>query len=325
MNLLEVIYGTTIVASWLNLVLYTIELVLALRYLTSYGIHGPRRFNLVVYLLAVNGMLATVSNCAVSWQYMVQSPGILPAVHTWPLSATMFSNLVAATTEQIFLVHRFYVLSGKLYLSASVLILILAHTSVTMVTAIDLLVHPFYGHPLCIITMTVGFCISAAIDVVIPLLLVGDLRKIQTSSMWTQGLIRRICLHSLSTGGAVAVTEVLVIVLFWLQSPYLQVFTAALGRLYGLTIFVNLLVCQRSTNSAIAERTITGDLTTSVGIDTSQTGHTGNLTSMFEHKNSLLSHPHSDLGRSTSTTDSIRASKEGIFICSTDHTASSAC
>ena len=64
-------------ASWINLVLYTIELVLAFHYFTSYGNHGPRRFNLVVYLLAVNGMLGTISNCAMAWQVRVDNLPLL--------------------------------------------------------------------------------------------------------------------------------------------------------------------------------------------------------------------------------------------------------
>jgi len=154
-------------------------------------------------------------------------------------------NIIASTAEQCFLVHRYYRLSRRTFLTGFSLFMILAQAAAGFAIVVDFISHPEYGRRFSLLAGSVEYCLSAAVDVLIPLLLVYELRQISTTSSHTQSLIRRIIVNAVSTGLFVGVVEMLLLILYWGRTRAIIVACAALGPLYGITVLSNLFVFQR--------------------------------------------------------------------------------
>ncbi|KAF8644918.1 hypothetical protein AX16_008200 [Volvariella volvacea WC 439] len=68
--------------------------------------------------------------------------------------------------------------------------------------------------------------------------------------------------------------EIVLLILFWIDSDGLIIISNPLGRVYSLTIFFNILTYKRSAAARGTTGRTTGDLTTEVGLDSVRTPHT---------------------------------------------------
>jgi len=109
---------------------------------------------------------------------------------------------------------------------------------------------------------TVSFSLGAAIDILIPILLIWELRKIKTTYTHTQSFIRRIIVNAASSGCCVALAEIFSLILFWAQYSVVLLGCAIVGPFYGITVLVNLFVCQRTLANTNTMPTKTANLTT---------------------------------------------------------------
>jgi hypothetical protein len=151
---------------------------------------------------------------------------------------------------------------GYIFDSFFVVFAILVHFASGLVVGIESLVHPAFTNEVGIMAHTVSFSLGAALDILIPILLIWELRKIKTTYTHTQSFIRRIIVNAASSGCVVALAEIFSLTLFWTQYSVVLLGCAIVGPFYGITVLVNLFVCQRSVAGPNTTPTKTGNLTT---------------------------------------------------------------
>jgi len=213
-------------------------------------------------LLIANATITLVATTANAWKILITHRLTLPTQHSWPLPIMIISKNVAATVEQSFLVYRFYGLSRSIFLTGCLVFAIAIHFGFGLLTGVDMLVHPSFANQTTIMAHTVSFSMGAVIDIIIPVLLIWELRKIKTTYAHTQSFIRRIIVNAASAGCCVALAEIFSLILYWCRYSVVLLGCAIVGPFYGITVLVNLFVCQRSVAYPNATRTKTGNLTT---------------------------------------------------------------
>jgi hypothetical protein len=263
--------------------LFTVEFLFVVRYFPKFNVDGPRRFHCVVSLRVVNALVALMATCARSWKLLIihRTPAGPPPVQhqSWPLPLMIICNTIAATIEQCYLLYRYYGLSKCISFTVFVVLLIITRGAFGFMWAIGFLGNTRYDME---IVTTAAYCFSASIDIFIPMLLIWELRKIKTTSACTQSFIRRVIVNASSAGCVVALCEILILILLWTVSSAICLLNAALGPLYGITVLVNLFVCQRRLPRPTLSQTKTGNITTSVGFDAFQSQQLSNLPHLYE-------------------------------------------
>jgi len=237
--------------------LFIVEVILFVRFFSE--CKGPRRFTWVVVFLLANALVALMAVCADSWKLLIKQKAMPAEGHSWPLPTMKICDVIAATIEQCFLLSRYYGFSKAIFPTGLVALLIVARVVFGLKSAIELIVFPQFGHPGTLMSTTVSFAISASVDILIPILLIWELRKIKTSHYKTQSLIHRLSLNAASTGCCVALTEILLLSLFRTEPEIMPFAAPALGPLYGITVLINMFVGQR-TLSPEPSRTKTGNV-----------------------------------------------------------------
>jgi hypothetical protein len=241
--------------------LFTLEIILAIRYLSRFN--GPGRFKVVVALIVINAAVTQFGSCAHSWKLLIEHRAAPPDKHSWPLPLMLITKNIAGAIGQTFLVYRYYGLSKSIFLTSVVGLMIIAHLAAGIITAVDYLLHPEFGRALATLARTLSLVFNAAPDFLIPILLIWELRKIKATYSSTYSFIRQIIVNAASSGVSVALVEVLLLVLFWTQSEVVILAWAIVGPLYGITVLINLLVCQRRlTRPTTPTPSKTVDLTT---------------------------------------------------------------
>jgi len=212
--------------------------------------------------VVINALAEFIATCAQSWERLIIYGGsFLPMRHSWTVPLMMICNIVASNAEQCLLVHRYYRLSRRMSLTSLVVFMILLQDAAGVTVAVDLILHAEYGRRFTVISATVEYCLSAIVDIFIPILLIWELRKIQPTYSCTKSLIRGIIVTAASSGCCVALAEILLLILFWTRRPVMVLVDAAVGPLYGITVLTNLFVWQRRPCPGTS-RAKTDDLTT---------------------------------------------------------------
>jgi hypothetical protein len=168
---------------------------------------------------------------------------------------------VASAIEQCFLLYRYYGLSRSIFWTTIVFLLILAHLGSGFTLIFDLFIHHQFGRPIVNLTIAISFSLNAAIDIILPVLLTWELRKITAIYSSTQSLIRRIIVNAASSGCCVSLAEVFLLVLVWTQPEVELLGCVLLAPFYGMTVLINLFVCQ-SSRATVSPTTKTGNVTT---------------------------------------------------------------
>lgn len=207
----------------------------------------------MVAALLLAGVVGTIGACATTWITLTdrQLDATDHTLWTFPMIivATDFSALV----EQLFLTHRIYLLSRSKIIAIFLILLVLGHTVLNIICAVLL---SMYGTLLLFsestwrtmlgnATMIFSGALSAAVDLLIPIILTWKLRQICADHYLTPrsgySLVRRICVGLLASGFVVAIIGVIAIVLFSTGNMTFILLWSCLGRIYGPTVMINLL------------------------------------------------------------------------------------
>lgn len=121
------------------------------------------------------------------------------------------------------------------------MMLVLVHVVFTMIATVEIALQPEFTSELGTTATTVAFCVSVALDLTIPIVLTWKLRQFNSFFQSTKSMIRRITIQAISSGFVVALAGIAFIIMFWTSTPGHLVISGVLGRLYSLTILVNLL------------------------------------------------------------------------------------
>ncbi|KAJ6534204.1 hypothetical protein B0H19DRAFT_1271931 [Mycena capillaripes] len=231
-----------VVSSWLNVALYTLELVLAARYFA-----GPARP--FTHKIAVVGLLCADTVCTIVTGFSV-CLGVVPMITTnfrlflAPLMVSIITTYMSSAVTQLFLCNILYRLTKNKVVTGAVLMLVFVHLGFSWASAI-LTVKTKNVVGMVVTTTVIGAIICAVTDISIAVCLswkfwgmMGEL----DSGRETRSLIRRILVLTVSSGAFCATNTLLVMIFLLCRSSAFDFFFTCLGRVYALTLLGNFLV-----------------------------------------------------------------------------------
>ncbi|KAF7335467.1 hypothetical protein MVEN_02200100 [Mycena venus] len=231
-----------LLASWFNVSLFTLEIVLCLRYF-------QRPARPLIHKIGV-GLLVTadtICTAAVLWDVCLFM-GVARTTNFLFLSIALLLQVIptyiSAAISQLFLTNLFVMLVGNKLLGAPLVLLILTHCGFSWASAI-LTLTTFNLGGIVLITSTIGAISCAATDLIIAVCLAWKFWTMvgNTSPEISSGnRLRRILILIVSSGALCAVNTCVAMILILKNSHAYDFFFACQGRVYALTLLGNFLL-----------------------------------------------------------------------------------
>ncbi|KAK0462411.1 uncharacterized protein EV420DRAFT_1639630 [Desarmillaria tabescens] len=162
-------------------------------------------------------------------------------VHSITLSANVFLTGCSVLLEQLFLIYRFRNLTDSLYITFTLCFLVSIHTAVTLGGTIYVASHTqdasATGH-----VASIGNILRAVTDIAIAGSLVYALARVKTVDPSTKSIMHRVSVNTMSWGLVSALFTLATLILFFVDRSVSSVFFSCLGRVYSLTVLVNMTV-----------------------------------------------------------------------------------
>ncbi|KAJ7616736.1 hypothetical protein B0H17DRAFT_1220211 [Mycena rosella] len=260
-NQFVVAYGVQLASSWVNMVLYALELVVCLRYFQRSSRPLPHKIGVGAMVLCDTlCTMAINADVFVTFELFVRKASLQTA--TIPPSVTIFMTYCTASIVQLFLIHLYFVLIRNQLVTAFLGFLVAVHLGFSFAAGIMIFTEWFTAQHLIFTVAAVGAILCGLTDI----LIAGCLGtkffnfKLEYRHGSTPSLIRRIFILSLTSGAIVASTTILMITLFVennigksfssllssleydnASGPAFDFFFSCQGRVYALTLLVNFL------------------------------------------------------------------------------------
>ncbi|KAJ7289496.1 hypothetical protein C8J57DRAFT_432502 [Mycena rebaudengoi] len=217
-----------LIASWVNLSLYALEIGLATEYFRRSSRPQLHKFGVATFLL-----LDTICTTA-----------ILESAAT-AIVITM-STFATASVCEIYLISLHYALTRNRIITAFLLTLVVVHLSFSYASAGLILGREDTPHPSDIAFKigTVGASTTAGTDVIIAFVLCYKflmMDRTSVSGSCAHSLIRRIIVIIITSGLIVATTTLVMLILLIKNHVAFPMFFFCQGRAYSLTILANFL------------------------------------------------------------------------------------
>ncbi|KAJ7740239.1 hypothetical protein DFH07DRAFT_839328 [Mycena maculata] len=234
-------YGVQIASSWVNMMLYMLELVMCLRYFRRSSPSRPLVHKFGVGALILLDTACTMAVDANTFETFLLSLGKESFFSlSVPTSVTIFMTYSTASVEQLFLCHLYFFLTRNRITSMFLVVIVVLHLAFSFASGI-LLQTADLGNPWPFTTNIVGAVLCAVTDVLIAGLLSWEFFKIRPSQNSQRRLIRRIYILCVTSGAIVACTTILMLILFLKGDIAFQFFFSCQGRVYALTLLANFL------------------------------------------------------------------------------------
>ncbi|KAF5382874.1 hypothetical protein D9757_007283 [Collybiopsis confluens] len=231
-------------ASWVNMLFFGAEVVLAGSYFVKSPPTGFSRWSLLT-ALAIDTACTTIVCYYVYYSVMVDPEILISIKQPWMLPAVILCTYHAAMVEQVFFTHRYWQITQKKITTCIASFLIFLHVAFAWILGIGLILVPrvtIFGLDLTTITAI----ICAATDVFITVVMFRAMRSIRSSRSTTQSLVHRVTIQTVACGLTTSTSTIIMLSL--LVTVHLDPFTIvfySLGRFYTLTILVNYIILRK--------------------------------------------------------------------------------
>ncbi|KAJ6601931.1 hypothetical protein DFH09DRAFT_1126117 [Mycena vulgaris] len=241
-NQFVVAYGVQLASSWVNMMLYTLELVVCLRYFQRSSRPLPHKIGVGAMVLCDTlCTMAIDADVFVTFELFVKKASFQDA--TIPASSTVFMTYCTASIVQLFLIHLHFVLIRNRVVSAFLVFFVTLHLAVSFAAGIMIFTEFFTAQHLVYTVAAAGAILCGLTDILIAACLGTKFFnfKLKYRHGSTPSLIRRIFILSLTSGAIVASTTILMITLFVTNNIAFDFFFSCQGRVYALTLLVSFL------------------------------------------------------------------------------------
>ncbi|KAJ7075806.1 hypothetical protein B0H15DRAFT_865858 [Mycena belliarum] len=231
-----------LVSSWLNVGLYTIEVLLCQKYLRDAS--RPFNYKVAVGAMAFFDTIGTAAACAGTYirfiHFATKAPEETHIIFK-QRAVVIFMTYATALIEQCFLCNLYFHLTRNYFVTGILALCVLAHTGLSWTSASLLLGTPA---PASITTTLAGVIICAVTDVLIALCLCLKLWQFlgHTNRTSTRSFLQRIMILIISSGAIVGSNTLIVMILLLNSSPVFRIFFICQGRVYALSLLGNFLV-----------------------------------------------------------------------------------
>ncbi|KAF8155808.1 hypothetical protein B0H34DRAFT_510387 [Crassisporium funariophilum] len=236
------IAGTHLSLSWFNALLYSLEIVLAANYFSRFTTPRPLKGLLMIMLVA--DTICMLAIFASVWMLLLNTqppPGT--GLDHWTTPVTIFMTTISGVIEEVFLINRCRKLSLPKFLTAILLALVVTHAGFSVYSAIYVVVRPGVDSSITrYATKAAGIsaCLATSVDVFIPFALSWQLFKVTPPHLSRKRSLRDTAINLISSGCFGGIMGVILIVLFATRTDVFYIAINVMGRIYGITLFVNL-------------------------------------------------------------------------------------
>ncbi|KAJ6508265.1 hypothetical protein C8R45DRAFT_966773 [Mycena sanguinolenta] len=238
-------FGVQLASSWVNMMLYMLEIVMCLRYFQR-GTFRPLPHKIGVGAMIFFDTLCTMSLDAevfTTFLVFVGQDGF--AALATPTALTIFFTYSTAIIEQLFLCHLYFIITRKRVVALFLAFLGLVHIGFSFAAGTMLLATPTNR---LVFTITgVGAITCGINDLLIASCLGYELFKLKARTS-NSNVLRRIFILSITSGAIVATTTLLMMILFLKGNIAFDFFFSCQGRIYALTLLLNFLCGTSSTS-----------------------------------------------------------------------------
>ncbi|KAJ7273754.1 hypothetical protein C8J57DRAFT_1594276 [Mycena rebaudengoi] len=257
-----VVFNTALlIASWVNLMLYVLEIVLVVEYFRRRS-SRPFLHKLGVASFMLFDTICTMSISAHVYLAILFGAGQFLKV-MWSITFILLSTYATAAVEQIYMTSLYYALTKNQIISAFLLILVVVHTAISYASAILLQVKDFpYQRSFQISIFGGSMC--AGTDILIACLLCYKFFRMESLTVTgrsTHTLVRRIAIIVLTSGVIVAAFTLTALLMLIKGNVGYNFAFFCQGRAYTLTILANFLF-------GVPRRTPVTDVNPSLPTDT---------------------------------------------------------
>ncbi|KAJ6535661.1 hypothetical protein B0H19DRAFT_1271391 [Mycena capillaripes] len=219
MGTLDLTIGCLLIASWANMVLFTLQGVQTYRYFARYP--KDTWFNKISVLGALASDFMTVFAClSVNYLYLVTHWGNETYIKSQPrvFPVYIIGTGVTATIVQIWLTRMVFNLTKQWMWPALIALFIVTGLVGAGATASHIFINPSYsGRDAVVRYVTIWLSGSAAADVIITGVLVWTFRTLRTNFVNTTELLRRLSIASVRNGSITTIMTLVNLVVFKLQ------------------------------------------------------------------------------------------------------------
>ncbi|KAL0960172.1 hypothetical protein HGRIS_011806 [Hohenbuehelia grisea] len=239
MESITLAFELLLVSSWMNMMLYMLELILAFYFFYKHP--NDRWIHRVIVVSALFfDTVGTLAVCANIWMYLITYAHFPPMMQLWTLPTMIIATIGSNVTEKCFLLYRIWKLSQNRLLVGFLSLIVLTNVVSGLISGIYVAVHPAFAPSLAIPATLVSNCASAAGDILSSVALVWALHRVKSPFRTTRSFIRRLTINIISTGVAVAVVTIVMLILFLLGRSAFNLCFSILGRMYTITVLTNL-------------------------------------------------------------------------------------
>ncbi|KAJ7202134.1 hypothetical protein GGX14DRAFT_463931 [Mycena pura] len=241
-----------LVGSWINCMLFMLEIVLMIQYLQ--GPSRPRLHKVSMGAIFTFDALCTIAICCEVYMSVLELPCQADDSRTaFQVSATvLFATFGTISMEQLFLCYLYFTLAKQRVITALLVLSVVVHFAFSYAAAGLMLVDkPFLTGLWIYRTAAITYAVT---DILIASSLLYALVKLQKTStvrVSMFSLLRRLMLLIAASGVLVAVTTLIDVVLRLQSESGHAVFFFAQGRMYTLTILANFLASNTGLASAV--------------------------------------------------------------------------
>ncbi|KAF7364741.1 hypothetical protein MVEN_00343900 [Mycena venus] len=239
--------ATTLIGSWINMLFYMLEIILAFKYFQRPNRPLLHRIGVAIFIVA-----DTACTVGICWQaYLVLL--IFPCADLtrvflnslyWPISIVILSTYATASVEQAFLCALFYSLTKRRFITGFLVFTIFFHLGFSWASAALVLKQQNPGGKAFIATQ-IGAISCAATDFLIAVALSVTFYRLENRTVkgrTTQSILRRLAVLSLTSGCIVASITLLALVTLLKGKNVYIIFFNCQGRAYALTVLANFLL-----------------------------------------------------------------------------------
>ncbi|KDR81872.1 hypothetical protein GALMADRAFT_240135 [Galerina marginata CBS 339.88] len=259
--------GAQLIGCYINLILYTLELIASYAYFHSTRRKGDRKaiVGLVIFSLIMD-TIGTSMICAAVFLIFVVHWGkerIAIASGDWVCVVWILTNAMTAVAVQSFMVNRYWKLGSNYFVLIPIVIMMLT----TLAFSVRLAAQAAFNYQLetekskDVADVALALAAAAATDISINIALIWRLHKTRTCVIATRHIIGRVMMLAIITGCATSLWALAAIITYLIpRSSAISVgFAFILARIYSLTLLYTLLNRDRMANDPWLHVIVSGD------------------------------------------------------------------
>ncbi|KAF9262275.1 hypothetical protein L218DRAFT_960407 [Marasmius fiardii PR-910] len=228
-----------LIATWFNLLVYTFEFVLGVYYLNHTSRKVNRRIVGVILLLETT---STVIVCVHGYNHFFVYDDPVQAAQTWNIPVLMILTTLSTMMEQLYFTHRFWRISYNRLVAGAIAVTIIARGVFSACFILHSRITLYRHSEFITKSVIVAASFSVGTDLVIAGLSAWKVKRIKTVYDTTRNFLKKMSVYAITCGIVSSLATIVSVIIAWVSLNLFNVVFYALGRIYTLTVLLNLII-----------------------------------------------------------------------------------